>query len=315
MNFVKRAYLAIIRRKTKTIILFSLFFLIANLVLSGFAIGSATKQAGILARQKLGGEITLSFNRESAMQKQFSENANSGTTERRQISVTTEPITQEMVDKILSVSHITAHNITINTTAYASGFTPVVANEAQTTDTTTNTNTTVRETPNQMFIMGGGPGGSAGSNGTSITRSTETTTSVTNSKIEMPDVVINGVTDMNLINTFKDGTNSLIDGEYIITSTETENIAVIEEQLATSNNINVGDTIKIKGTADGDDIELLIVGIYKTGETSSEMNFNISFSQPYNRIYVKNDTALSIKEVVGTNTSSGIRMDSSSRNR
>ena len=71
MNFLKRAVLAVSRRKGKTVILFIIFVAIANLVLAGLAIQHATGLASILAREKLGGQLTLRFDTQRAMEREI----------------------------------------------------------------------------------------------------------------------------------------------------------------------------------------------------------------------------------------------------
>lgn len=53
MDFLKRAYKNILRRKTKTILLILTFFIIANLVLIGLGVGVASNDAMTLTRQKM----------------------------------------------------------------------------------------------------------------------------------------------------------------------------------------------------------------------------------------------------------------------
>jgi len=57
---LKRAYLAVTRRKNKSIILGIILFIVANLVLSSITVKNATEEAVDYARQSLGGEVSLS---------------------------------------------------------------------------------------------------------------------------------------------------------------------------------------------------------------------------------------------------------------
>ena len=54
MNFLFRAFLSVVERKGKSIILFFVITTICIFVLSGISIQSATEKSEILARQKLG---------------------------------------------------------------------------------------------------------------------------------------------------------------------------------------------------------------------------------------------------------------------
>lgn len=61
MYLVKRAYLYLVKQKTKTILLFSLFFIIANIVLSGLLIQAATEKTKTDIRNQLGATATYTI--------------------------------------------------------------------------------------------------------------------------------------------------------------------------------------------------------------------------------------------------------------
>jgi len=61
----KRAYLAVTRRKNKSIILGIILFIVANLVLSSITVKNATEEAVDYARASLGSEVSLSVDREA----------------------------------------------------------------------------------------------------------------------------------------------------------------------------------------------------------------------------------------------------------
>jgi len=62
MSFFHRALFYVIRKRTKTIILFLILLVIATLVLSGISIRNATETAQLNVRQALGGVFTLNQN-------------------------------------------------------------------------------------------------------------------------------------------------------------------------------------------------------------------------------------------------------------
>jgi len=62
MSFVRRAFLYVTRKRTKTLILFLILLVISTLVLSGMAIKDATETAQLNVRQALGGVFTLEQN-------------------------------------------------------------------------------------------------------------------------------------------------------------------------------------------------------------------------------------------------------------
>ncbi|MFJ8517450.1 ABC transporter permease [Lysinibacillus xylanilyticus] len=79
MNFVKRALLSVKARKGKSLILFTVFLVVSNLVLAGFAIQNVSQKANDHARQTLGVDVSLRLDEEKLMEnvaKQREENPN-----------------------------------------------------------------------------------------------------------------------------------------------------------------------------------------------------------------------------------------------
>lgn len=116
MNFIKRAILSVTKRKVKTIILIVILSVIANMVLAGLAIRSATVKSGEFARKKLGGAVSLSVDFEKAMSK----SGNKG----GKIDIT--PLTIKDVDKLKDLEHVKAYNYSSSGMVSSENFKPVV---------------------------------------------------------------------------------------------------------------------------------------------------------------------------------------------
>lgn len=281
MSFLKRALLAVERRKGKSIIIFIIFVVIANLVLAGFAIQNATESASVLARQKLGGQLTLSFDRQKAMQQAVA--ASGGQVKP---TIKTEPITEVMAAEISTQENIIDYNYTVNTNGLADGFEPVITEAAEGTDTNT-TNESSSQQKDQIRTSG---------------------------NFVMPDVTVIGVSSTELTDAFSDSSQAkLLEGRHITQEDTDKRVAIIEKNLAEQNGLKVGSTIKITATGSDNTIEYTIVGIYEAGSTeNSSGGFgirNMPFSEPYNRIYVDYKSAIPLKTVEaddGTVTTGGI---------
>src|SRR5574344_2013989 len=61
MSFLKRAFLFCIRQKAKSLILFIVLSIVATLILTGFAIRDASKDATTDVKSAIGGEVVLSI--------------------------------------------------------------------------------------------------------------------------------------------------------------------------------------------------------------------------------------------------------------
>ena len=321
MSFLKRACMAITRRISRTIIMFIIFLAIANLILTGIAIQNATDSAKVLARQKLGSQITLSFDSEAAMKVAREELMNSDDSSSKKgaglASITYEEITEDMVTQMLENKHITSYNYVVNTNAYASSFEAITdeteesikdaeeKTQEQIDDAkqqATNANNKINKfNKNQAAQAGqGGPGGMGGGGGQQLNLNISFDIDMAN--VVSPDLTVIGVSDYTLDEKFSGSDYVLVEGEGITSSLETTNAVMIEETLAEVNEIAVGDTIKIKASNDGDAIELTVVGIYKAENLTSSNISGMGVSLDYNRLYVKYDTALNIKTTAAEET-------------
>ncbi|MGI1804236.1 ABC transporter permease [Exiguobacterium sp. TDN 0502] len=106
----------------------------------------------------------------------------------------------------------------------------------------------------------------------------------------MPDFSLNGVTNMELLDSFSNGTLKIVDGEALTTEAK-ENSVVIDENLATENNLKVGDTFKLKSTTTDETQKLTIIGLSASSDASSDASFRAAgFMDPMNQMYVSNET-------------------------
>lgn len=269
MNFLKRAMLAVTRRKGKTLILFVIFAAIANLVLAGLAIQHATSYASVLARQKLGGQLTLRFDTQRAIQRARAEGGQEQG-QRQRLRVQSEPITEEMAQIIAGHKNIVDYNYIVNATGMAEGFEPVVTDGEEQQDEPVSNN------------QGQRAGGFGGGN------------------ILIPDVSVIGIVSTELLDAFSNGEAILTQGSHISVDNDVENVAIVEKNLAEQNGLKLGDSIKIKAVSaeETNNIgEFSIVGIYESNSDSladgGRMR-NFPFMQPYNRIYVDYKSAVSL---------------------
>lgn len=327
MSFLKRACKAITRRISRTIIMFIIFLAIANLIITGIAIQNATDAAKVLARQKLGSQITLSFDNEAAMKAAREEMKNSEDSEGKKgaglASITYEPITEDMVSQMLENEHITSYNYVVNTNAYASSFEAITdeteesikdaeeKTQEQIDDAKAQANSANNKiknfNKNQAASGGpGGPGGMGGGRGQQLNLNIDFDIDMAN--VVSPDLTVVGVSDYTLDEKFSNSDYVLTEGEGITSSLETANAVMIEESLADTNEIKVGDTIKITASNDGDKIELTVVGIYKAENLTSSNISGMGVSLDYNKLYIKYDTALSIKEKAAEETKDSTAM-------
>ena len=314
MSFLKRACMAITRRVSRTIIMFIIFLAIANLILTGIAIQNATESAKVLARQKLGSQVTLSFDSEAAMKAAREEMMNGEDSDSKSpaglATITYEAINEDMVNEMLENEHITSYNYVVNTNAYASSFEAITdETEENIKDAEEKTQEQIDDAKNQANNANsqinkfnknqlsqsfpGMPGGFGGGMGQQLNLKLDFDIDIAN--VVSPDLTVIGVSEYALDEKFSNSDYVLVEGQGITSNMETENAVMIEESLAEVNEIKVGDKIKIKASNEGAKIELTVVGIYKAENLTSSNISGMGVSLDYNRLYVKYDTALDIK--------------------
>ena len=270
MNFIKRAFLSIKSRLSKTMLLFVVMSVICLLILCGISIQTASVNAGVIARQKLGAEVTLKIDTEKMRENMMANRENppssssSESSQAERMKPTMTPVPISNVEELLESDYVTNYVAESSTSVLANDFTAVGADD-ENSSSTENTN-------NNMPQMDRGKMGNRG------------------------DVTLNGVSSLENTSSYMDGNITISEGESITSDTTDKNVAVIEEALATENDLSVGDTIKVASTSDEDTTyELKIIGIYTSNEDFTEQAMMNTASSPYNQIYTNLETISQIK--------------------
>jgi putative ABC transport system permease protein len=264
MNFIKRALLSVSARKGKSLLQIVVFSVICVLVLSGLSIQSAAEKSTILARQQLGGQVTLQFDMEKAREQQQA----SG--ERTRFQAT--PIPVESATELLSYSEVKGYNFYSSTNALAEDFDPI---ESESTETETTEDDASPPAP---------PGGE-------------------NQARFNADVSIQGVVFTDSVTDFMEETSIFVEGRHLTEEDLDTNVTVIEKTLAEENELSVGETITVTSSSDEtQSLELEIVGLYETTATGTVQGMNLSFMNPYNKLYVPYTAASSLKGTDYTDT-------------
>lgn len=244
MNFIKRAGITLWARKGRTILLMITASVILMFVMAGLIIQNAALTSAKTATNSVGSTVTLSQNREKMMQKMQKQMASATSSSNQKPTFTQATTTVAKVKKIAALSNVASYNISTSTSVNASGFNAV--------STTSSSN---------QNGMGGQIFGNSSSSG---------------------NIQINGVSTTAGSSSFSDNTAKIISGRGIKTNDENKNNVVIESELATANNLKVGDIIKVADSSDSSKkTSVKIVGIYKAKTTTN----GFSRQDPSNTIY------------------------------
>ena len=283
MNFFKRAMLSSKSRLSKTMILFAVMLAVCTVILASISIQSATNQASILARQKLGAEVSLQVDMNKVMEQtklEMDENISGEKKPFDKQSMKMQPITLDYIEELSASEYI--ENISLTTTATADSELLAVGADEQELET----NELEDETTGMMQPMGGKVPGV--------------------SKIGSGDFNISGVNDLTLSSDYQAGYIDLIDGRLLTNEDVDKNVVIIEEALAEQNELIVGDIFTVTTGSEEDSnlisVNLEVVGIYTTSAPYNEMASMVLSTSPYNKMYVPYTVASELKgeEYMGT---------------
>lgn len=232
MDFIKRAGLYLRQKIGRTLLITLVMSAIMIFVLAGIIIQNAAIQATNSAKNAAGTTVTLSANREkafAAMRKSQESASSSSSSSTTRPSISLSGVSITTAEKIAALSNVAGYQFSNSASVNASGFTAI---------TTTSSSGGFK----------GGPSGDTSTQG---------------------DITISGVSTTAAETNFKSKSYTITSGRGITSADKNTNNVVIESELATSNKLKVGDTIKVKTTATtSKTYEMKIVGIYKAKTTS-----------------------------------------------
>lgn len=106
MNFMKRAFLYVSRKRGKSILLFFILLILSTFVLTGLSIGSASKQAQKNLRQNIGGSFNIDVNYSDSNPYYHEEESENEDGSSDLLMYSTEQVTSKMVENIRNISGV-----------------------------------------------------------------------------------------------------------------------------------------------------------------------------------------------------------------
>lgn len=255
MNFIKRAFFSVKSRLGKSLLMLFIFTVISVLVLSGLTIQTAADKSSILARQQLGGSVTLQFDIEKAIDNQATTN-----NEGRRFRFQSTPVPIEDAEELLSSPYVKSYNFLSSTTAIANDFEPI-QNETEDEQSETENMSQGRNLP--QFSA-------------DITLQGVSFTEITSSFSDGTSTLVEG----------RHITEDDINQNVAIIEQTLAN----ENELRIGDSITVQSTLNEEEV-----LTLEIIGIYKTTANVEGQLANFEFSLPNNQIYVPYSIAALLK--------------------
>lgn len=284
MNFILRGILTLKEKKGRAIILLCIMLTVCVVMLSSFAIQSGADASAVLAREKLGAEVTITQNMENMMKNQREEQQSSDdSSSSRRLKFEQTYVPTEYAEILSKNEHVTGYLEASETTANLTELLPVGEDEEDTDSSDNNDSANNSDSSNDdiganSMEKGGAMGGGKMMMGTG-------------------DVTIKGINNYLMSEEYVDGEVELTDGREITEDDLDSNVVMVESTFAEENDIKVGDTFSIESVSfsspdeendDSEDtttIEVEVVGIYTSSETVDSMGFKNTASLPYNTIY------------------------------
>ena len=290
MYILKNAVTSIRRSKGRNILIGIIIIVIATSCTITLAIRQSANNIISAYEEKNKIEATIGMNREYLMQSL--RDGDKSQEEMINAFNAIEAVSEEDINKYGESKYVSEYYYTYELSVDAKDLTEAtdsLVRETTEVKTETSTKTQTRSFPQGGSGGPGGPGRPGGNGGGSQTR-TQTTKKTTTTKTEkiFNEKAQDGAFTLIGYNSYED-MKDFINGNYTITSGEVSsdfdsNSCVISEELATLNNLSVGDTITIvdpKNTSKT--YELTITGIYKEN-TSDSTNMVNMFTSSANEI-------------------------------
>lgn len=279
-NMIERSWLSTIRKPSRSIILFLILFVMANMMLATIAIKNSVDVSMQTAKEKLGGIVYLTTDTEKLQEQMQSMRSQNGNGERTNISMPT--ISENLAEDIGKSDYLSASTYSISVTANASSYNTVdtVQNqrEREMRDQFENMRSQVNDAQDeynsardQFNAQGGRQMGGAMPN---------FSMDISDPTLSGGDTTIQGIDDFSFVSEVEAGTINLVDGETY--DPETQNVVIVSQQLLDDNDLNIGDTITLKTIGDETEITLTVIGAYQS--TSLDENGEGSFNN--NTIYM-----------------------------
>ena len=124
MNFIKRAFLSSKSRLGKTSILLAVMLTVCVVILASFGIKSAAEKSSVLARQKLGVDVTLTLDIQKMRENMMNGTATSGSRK-----ITELPITLDYLEELKGIEHVESYLLSTTTTVNSDSILAIGAEE------------------------------------------------------------------------------------------------------------------------------------------------------------------------------------------
>ena len=304
MYVLKNAFVSITRNKGRNILIGIIIIVISAACAITLSIRNSADKIVDAYESKYSVEATIGMDRNALMESLRGGSGEDKNTQEEMINKFNEieSVSVEEIKKYGDSKYVSSYYYVYETSMNADGLEEATDSLVKETTTTT-TKTDKYTTPAQ-----GGPGGfpgRPGGGGSTTTKKSTTTTKKTekiyNEKAQNGAFSIKGYSSYEAMSDFISGNYTISDGE--VSSDFTSNSCVISEELATLNELKVGDTIKLVNPDNAKlTYEIVVTGIYKENSDEASDMRNM-FSNSANTI-ITNSTM--VEKILGDDVDLGV---------
>ncbi len=255
-SMLKRSWLSIIRKPSRSIILGLILFVMANMLLATVSIKNSVDESTQFAKEKISGTVYLQQDMEKMRQEMTSaQDKDEGLKMERPI------VSQSLADDIVKSDYVKDYSYSINASANADGFEAVeTAQNKRERAFRDSFNSAKEQNQNQGSGMQGGTG--------------MPPADIPNPILDRGDISVLGINSYNFISDVENGSMEIAEGEAFDENT-TDGV-IISDELAEANSLKVGGTLTLKTVSDEKQVSFKVVGIYSS--TAEEFDYNTIYA-------------------------------------
>ena len=289
-NMLKRSWLSIARKPSRSVILVLILFVMANMLLASVAIKNSVDKSTEYAKEKIGGTVYLQQDTDAIRKAAEAARESDEKTE-----VTTPKISEDLAKGIADSQYIKDYTYSVVSNANADSYKVVetAQNERERQfqgsldDARGQIDDQIKEFNSQRDSFNSQQSQPSGNDSNSSGRSRGGGSSsqrpsfnfnfdfnFSDPTLGRGDTSIQGVNSYDFISDVENGNMKIVSGEAFDESTDKG--VIISNKLAEENEISVGDKIKFKTVSDKKEVELKVVGIYEN--TTEDFNYNTVYT-------------------------------------
>lgn len=291
-NMLKRSWLSIVRKPSRSIILVLILFVMANMLLATVSIKNSVDKSMDYAKEKIGGIVYLQPDTDAVREK-VEQSRDKGETAQFTLPTISETMAKDMADS----QYIKDYTYSVIANANAGSYKVVktaqnererqfqesldsarnqVNDQVNEFNSQRNQFNTQQESANNQGGSSAGPGG--GMRTMRPNFNFNFNINVADPTLARGDTSIQGINSFDFISDVESGNMKIVEGKAF--DETTKNGVVISSELAEANDLKVGNEMTFKRASDSAEVALTVTGIYKT----STEDFN------YNTVYANIDT-------------------------